>query len=134
MNYRNYRLWTGTTGDTFNNTRNLLDWTAPCSFIIVSFYVSNCQVYPCVSSLANVAVCNSRNCQPCLTVGVFVSSLANQMRLLNYTQWLGLLNNLFSSLLVVLNRVKVSKSVLVDSFDHLCLHKTHFYLCVNLGM
>ncbi|XP_005105432.1 vacuolar protein sorting-associated protein 54 [Aplysia californica] len=41
-------------------------------------------------------------------------SLADQMRLLNYSQWMNLLGNVFSSLMVLLNRVKAFYGVVSD--------------------
>lgn len=43
------------------------------------------------------------------------SSLANQMRLLDYTQWMALLDKLFENLLVVLSRVKMISNVVQDT-------------------
>ena len=40
-------------------------------------------------------------------VEVFASSLADQMRQLNYIQWMALLSNVFSNLLIIIHRVKV---------------------------
>ena len=43
----------------------------------------------------------------CIENRILICSLADQMRLLNYAQWMKLLQNVFDSLLVLLKRVKV---------------------------
>lgn len=47
-----------------------------------------------------------------LLINVILSSLADQMRMLNYPQWMDLLKQIFSNLLVHLKRAKVSNLII----------------------
>lgn len=47
-----------------------------------------------------------------LLINVILCSLADQMRMLNYPQWMDLLKQIFSNLLVHLKRAKVSNLII----------------------
>ena len=75
-------------------------WLPLCVFI-------RCSIRHFLSGMVIYIKMSSKLCVLLPSIFYSTFSLADQMRLLNYAQWMKLLQNVFDSLLVLLKRVKV---------------------------